>query len=138
MIVTYAHQLDYLHGVDQRRFPGLLLRIWNPDFPEQALDIDVYLDSGTERSLFDGRIGRTLGLDLLQGRPTLYRSTAGREVEGRLHQVVVSHPKLGTFRLEIGFSTEPITRNLLGRDFFNLIQVGFRERHLALYVTPTP
>lgn len=138
MTVGYTHQLDYPYGADQRCFPGLLLRIWSPDFPEQALETDAYWDSGAERSLFDGQIGRALGLDLLGGRPIPYRSTAGREVEGRLHQVRFSHPDLGSFQLEIGFSIEPISRNLLGRDFFNLIQVGFRERYLAVYMTPSP
>jgi len=31
-----------------------------------------------------------------------------------------------------------ISRNLIGRDFFNLVQVGFREKYLTFYLTPTP
>lgn len=136
--VAYDHQLDYLYDINQQRFPGLLLQIRSSDLPEQALETDAHLDSGAERSLFAGWIGRAIGLDLLRGRPLPYRSTAGHEVEGRLHRVELSHPELGKFQLEVGFSMEPITRNLLGRDFFNLIQVGFRERHLAFYLTPAP
>jgi hypothetical protein len=137
-IVSYTHQLNYLYGPDQRPFPGLVLQLLGLGHPQQALETDAYLDSGAERSLFDGWIATALGVDLLSGRRILYRSTAGREVEGRLHQVELSHPDLGTFQLEVGFSTEPIRRNLLGRDFFNLIQIGFRERHFVFYVTPTP
>jgi hypothetical protein len=48
------------------------------------------------------------------------------------------HPDLGSFTLEVGFSSTDIHRNLLGRDFFNLAQIGFRERFLTLYVTPAP
>ena len=48
------------------------------------------------------------------------------------------HGDLGEFELEIGFSESPIRRNILGRDFFNLLQIGFRERYLVFYVTPTP
>ena len=136
--VSYAYQFNYLYAADHRRFPGLVLQIWSPDRPQQALHIDAYLDSGTERSLFEGTIGTAIGLDIFSGRRIPYRSTAGREVEGRLHQVRLSHPDLGDFQLEVGFSVEPINRNLLGRDFFNLIQVGFRERHLAVYVTSAP
>jgi len=43
-----------------------------------------------------------------------------------------------SYALEIGFSENPIRRNLLGRGFFNLIQIGFRERYLTFYMTPTP
>jgi hypothetical protein len=62
----------------------------------------------------------------------------GAGVEARLHWVRLSHPELGDFDLEIGFTESPISRNLLGRDFFNLIQIGFRERYLTFYATPTP
>jgi hypothetical protein len=102
------------------------------------LDIDAYLDSGAERSLFEGWITRAIGLDLLAGRTIPYASLTRQTIEGRLHPVRLSHPSLGHFELEVGFSTGNISRNILGRDFFNLIQVGFRENHLAFYVTPTP
>lgn len=135
-VVSYTHQFNYLYGTNQRPFPGLVLQILGPG--QLALETDAFLDSGTERSLFDGWIATALGIDLLSGRQILYRSTAGREVEGRLHQVQLLHPDLGRFRMEVGFSTEPIRRNLLGRDFFNLIQIGFQERHFTFYITPTP
>jgi hypothetical protein len=38
----------------------------------------------------------------------------------------------------VGFSSGEIHRNLLGRDFFNLAQIGFRERHLTFFITPSP
>jgi len=65
-------------------------------------------------------------------------SVAGVGLTARLHRVQLVHPVLGSFALEVGFSTVPISRNLLGRDFFNFIQIGFRERYLTFYVTPTP
>lgn len=138
LTVSYSHQLHYLYGVAQERFPGLLLRIWNPANPGLALETDAHLDSGAERSLLDGWIGRAIGLNLLNGLRIPYQSTAGHTIEGRLHQVGLSHPDLGQFQLEVGFTMGPIARNLLGRDFFKLIQIGFREQYLAIYVTPTP
>lgn len=138
VLVSYDHDFNYLFSPNQRAYPGLVLRVGTPGTPEQALETDAYLDSGAERSLFDGRIATAIGLDLLNGRRLLYQPTAGQQVEGRLHRVRLSHPDLGIFEIEVGFSTQPITRNLLGRDFFNLIQVGFRERHLAFYLTPAP
>ncbi len=138
LTVSYEHQFDYFHDQRGERFPALQIRIATPGNPEQALDIDAYIDSGAERSLLDGSIGRALGLDLFAGRQIPYVSTIGVRMEGWLHRVRLSHPDLGYFELEVGFSTGTIRRNLLGRDFFNLIQIGFRERHLAFYVTPTP
>ena len=38
------------------------------------------------------------------------------------------HDSLGVNELMIAFSETRLTRNLLGRDFFNLFQIGFRER----------
>ena len=43
-----------------------------------------------------------------------------------------------TIDLDIGFSTVPLRRNLLGRDFFNLVQIGFRERQQVFYVRGEP
>ncbi len=62
----------------------------------------------------------------LRGRPESYA------------WVQLAHADLGTFELEIAFSTSEIQRNLLGRDFFDLVQVGIREHHLELLVTPAP
>ncbi len=136
--VSYTHQFDYAYASEERRFPGLVVRLANPQPPEQGIDVDAFLDSGCERSLFDGRHASALGLDLLAGRIKRYAPTSGPSIEARLHEVLLIHPNLGRFQLEVGLSTNNIARNLLGRDFFNLIQVGFRERHLEFYIEPTP
>lgn len=135
--VSYTYQFNY-REFSGRRYPILQLSVSNPGDPEQAVDIDAYLDSGAERSLFTGSIARAVGLDLLSGTTKKYTSTAGSSVEARLHRVKLSHPNLGNYNLEIGFSVGDIQRNLLGRDFFNEVQIGFRERHFSYYVTPTP
>lgn len=62
----------------------------------------------------------------------------GQRLEARSHRVQLRHESLGDFELEIGFSTGHISRNVLGRDFLNLVQVGFRENQLAFYMTPKP
>jgi len=41
-------------------------------------------------------------------------------------------------RLEVGFSSVTIKHNLLGRDFFSLLQIGFRERRQTIYVSLEP
>jgi hypothetical protein len=131
--------LNYLYDNTGRPFPKLLLQLTNPQVPEQAVETDAYLDSGAERSLFKADLALAIGLDLNSGQRKEYGSLVkGFGVEARLHLVRLSHPELGDFSLEIGFTESPIGRNLLGRDFFSLIQIGFRERYLTFYVTPTP
>jgi hypothetical protein len=103
------------------------------------MDTDGYLDSGCEFSLFDGAICRIIGINnLLDGERRIYEASNGAEVDARVHTVKLSHPGLGEFDLRIGFSLTEIRRNLLGRDFFNLTQIGFRERRLMFYMNPTP
>ena len=136
--VDYSYALGYLPAERHRSFPGLPIQVGNPNVPDQAVEVPAHLDSGAEYSLFGGWIARSIGLDLLSGPPRPYASTTGASIEARVHRAVLIHPLLGTFPLEIGFSLSNIHRNLLGRDFFNLVQIGFRERRLAFYVTPSP
>jgi hypothetical protein len=126
--VPYTHEFAYTYSSQTGEpFPVLVLQLASPAHPEQALDIDAYLDSGAQRSLFDGRSGTALGLELFNGPELRYVSVAGVSLAARLHRVQLVHPALGSFALEVGFSTVPISRNLLGRDFFNFIQIGFRD-----------
>ncbi len=133
--VQYAYEVAYTYDpLTGDPFPILPLQVANPHAPGQALDANAYLDSGAQRSLFDGWIATALGLDLLSGRELRYVSLAGIGLTARLHQVRLIHPNLGSVELEVGFSTTPISRNLLGRDFFNFFQIGFHERYLTFYL----
>ncbi len=136
--VSYAHELDYGYDEDGARRPLLKCRLANVADPSLIVDVEAVLDSGAERSLVDGRIGVALGLDVIGGKRLTFETMAGSILAATLHTVQVSHLLLGTFKLEIAFSTGEIRRNLLGRDFFDLVQIGFREHHLKLFVTPTP
>lgn len=137
-IVSYLLRFDYRYDAAGEPFPMLQPKISSPRDPERAVEVDAFLDSGAQRSLFQGWIATVLGFDLLAGDSIRYVSTIGRGTEARLHTIRLSHPDLGDFQLQVGFSTAEISRNLLGRDFFNLVQIGFRERHWAFYITPTP
>lgn len=136
--VDYHHKIPYGYDVNGRHYPRLTLRLANFGDPDQAIDLDAYLDSGAERSLFDGRLAPVVGIDLLAGQVFSLQSTTGHALPARLHTVHIAHALLGSFCIEVAFSAEPIGRNLLGRDFFSLVQVGFRENRLALYVTALP
>lgn len=136
--VDYDHEIPYGHDPNGRPYPRLTLTLSNPRDPQQAVDVDAYLDSGAERSLFQGSFAPILGIDLLAGEEIPFQSATGHALLARLHLVRVSHPSLGSFDVELGFSTGPLGRNLLGRDFFSFTQIGFRERRLTLYITALP
>ncbi|MBI4515294.1 MAG: hypothetical protein HY699_05690 [Deltaproteobacteria bacterium] len=136
--VAYTHRFPYIYDQRGDAFPALPLRITRPDRSGHALDIDGYLDSGAQQTLIDGEVAQALGIDLLGGVGRRYQSITGVTIEARIHPVVLSHPELGSFDLDVAFSTVRIRRNLLGRDFFNLIQLGFREHHQVFCVTPLP
>jgi hypothetical protein len=136
--VTYEHQFQYALDDTGDRYPRLSFRIAQSDEPEISVDVDAYLDCGAGRSLFNGRIGAALGIDVLSGEEVVFQATTGGLLVAKRHQVRLTHSSLGSFNLEVGFSTTDIHRNLLGRDFFDLAQIGFREHHLTFYVTPTP
>jgi len=135
--VQYSYEVAYTHDpLSGDPFPILPLQVANPHAPEQALDTNAYLDSGAQRSLFDGWIATALGFDLFSGSELRYASVTGISLAARLHTVSLTHPDLGSIALEVGFSTAPISRNLLGRDFFNFFQIGFHERYLTFYMSP--
>jgi hypothetical protein len=136
-VVSYSFRYNY-RAVSEDSFPLVMLRISNPSRQDISLDVDAYLDSGSQRSLFNGWRARVLGLDLLEGETKHYSSTTGSSIEAKLHTIHVHHDDLGDFELEVGFSLVGIQRELLGRVFFNLTQIGFREKQLQYYLTPTP
>ncbi len=136
--VDYPYRNNYSYDLTGRLYPRLLLRVTSPSGDSEPVDLYGYLDSGAERSLFSGWIGAALGIDILDGPRISYKTVAGTEMIGTLHQVRLQHPDLGSFDLEVGFSSSDISRDILGRDFFNLIQIGFRENQLAFFINPKP
>jgi len=136
--VEYKYRFPYPLDPQGDPSPILQLRVFNPSNTFSGLDIDTHLDSGAEYSLLNGWIARTLGFDLLSGNLRTYGPLVGPTIAGRVHRVRLSHPELGNFDMEMGFSTVEIHREILGRDFFNLTQIGFRERQLTYYLSTVP
>ena len=135
--------VEYQHRFNYRRFrsgssPVLQVRITRQDNPGLGIDTDAYLDSGAEASLFNGDLLAALEIDLINNNRKSYGSTFGGSVTGYLHNIRLTLPDVGDFTLDIGFSHGEIRRNLLGRDFFNLVQIGFRERQFEYFLDPRP
>jgi hypothetical protein len=135
--VEYPHQFSY-REMFEGQSPVLLVTISRLDGADDAIDVEAYIDSGTSTSLFNGFVLSQLGLDLMNDKKKVFESTVGSSVEAYLHRVRLALPSVGVFDLEIAFSNAQITRNLLGRDFFNLVQIGFRERRLEYYLNNRP
>ena len=138
--VSYEHEFSYRHE-GAGRFPIVQIRISNPADPALSLDVDGYLDSGATASLFPGWMAQALGFELLAGPPRQYVSAGGPEFDARVHTVQIAEineTDASPFLLDVGFGTGNVHRNILGRDFFNQIQIGFRERQLLFFMTPSP
>lgn len=135
--VTYQHQFNY-REFQTRHTPLLQLRLVYPSDSENGIDFDAHLDSGCEGSLFNGHLLQTLGGTVMNEQRKHYGTTLGDGVDAYLHNVRLSLPDVIEFELEIGFTIGTIRRNLLGRNFFDLAQIGFRERRREYYLTFTP
>ncbi len=131
--VVYPFGFAYRY-IERGFFPALQITVESRVGIPQSIVVDAFLDSGAEASLFQGWIAQTIGIDLFTGTRRTYASTSGNAIEARMHPLRLSHADLGRFDLTIGLSTSEISRNLLGRDFFNLIQIGFRENQQTFFV----
>ena len=134
--VTYRHTFQY-PTLNDSSFPALQIGIRIPG-REESVDIDVYLDSGASESIFDGSYLAAIGGDLMAGEPKTFNATSGGSFQAMRHHIQMIHDQLGTFSLVVAFSLQPIRRSLLGRDFFSLAQIGFRENQLTFLVEPSP
>ena len=124
--VHYGSEFGYT-AVGQSSAPLLALRVTAPASTGLSVDIDAHLDSGAERSLFDGALASMLGLELLAGKAIRFAATAGPAFEARVHRAWLWNESVGGFELELALTTQHIRRNLLGRDFF----MGVEQDHRA-------
>ena len=138
--VAYAHSFSYqVDSLSGEAFPGLPVRVSLPEEQQTYLDLVAHLDTGASRSIFDGaRLVSAFGIDLMDGKEIGLGTVGGFVLAARIHHVQISHPTLGRFTLDAAISTVPIMRNLLGRDFFQQIQIGFREFHHTFHIAAVP
>ena len=102
-----------------------------------ALDTLALLDSGAEFSLFDGVHADALGLRLQDGQPMSFWGLAGGQVLAYIHDVKLEIENY-RFHCPVAFSESHLGRNVIGRNFFDLVQVGFREHQGEIYLDPSP
>ena len=138
--VTYDHSFSY--SVDEfsgKSFPGLEVRLSVPGNDDLVTDVNAHLDTGAEFSVFDGApLVANNRIDLMSGREVKLSAAVGHAITARIHRLNLSHPQLGRFTLDAAISTVPIRHNLLGRDFFQHLQIGFRELHQTFLIANSP
>lgn len=136
MPINVVYDLEFRYPRDERGtpFPILPIDLAAINQPGDMIARHAYLDSGAEYSVFATELGLALGLDLRSGARRVYATSTRHRLDAAVRRVLLL---LGRFELDLGFSEE-VSRNLLGRDVFNLVQVGFRERYLSYYITPRP
>ena len=137
--VEYTHEFDYGHTEKEGVCPVIAVSMSPPEMSsDEGVEVDAFLDSGASISLFNGSFLRGFDIDVMNDRGKVFTSTAGVPLTAYLHRVTLTLPELGTFNLDVAFSIDPIRRNLLGRDFFKLVQIGFRENQLKYFLISTP
>lgn len=134
--VVYTYSLDYL--MDEwgaGRFPGLEVTLHGPKGSVRTL---AQIDTGAAFCYFDGERASDLGFDLFAGSRIQLVSAMGRDTSARLHEVQLEF--LGyRLRAVVAFSTEPVRREILGRQgFLEHVQLGVRERQLTVLIEPSP
>jgi hypothetical protein len=142
VLVEYLHRYPY-RDYAGRLFPFFVVTLRNPD---NGLEVeqDAFLDSGASRSLFRGEVAGMLGLELLAGEPLEFSTNTGQVVTARIHTVQIALPESEDqpgpqpFNLSLAFSLSDLGRNLFGRDFFDLVQIGFREHESEFFLSPDP
>jgi hypothetical protein len=130
--IAYDHSFNYLFLPNGKRRPGFLIQLSNGTL---QIDTKAFLDSGAEFSLFNGEFATALGLDLISGQPRRYKTVNNTSLGLYVHPVTIYIPELDAFRFQLGFSIEQITVNILGRDFFDLMRIGFDEHEQVFHVS---
>ncbi len=123
-----------MREADGSLFPGLIIELQNSRTGASTMEINAELDSGAEYTLFQGHWARAIGLDVFNGTPFTFGLANGLALDARILPVVISVGDLGRFNLQARFSTGPLIRNILGRDFFVLLPIGFDEHHSEIYL----
>lgn len=108
------------------------MRLQIDDF---VAEFPVLVDTGAERSLFDGIHVRAAGRDIFSGNAETYHGFLGASTTAYEHRVFLQIEGVD-LEVTLSFTTAPISRQVLGRDVLEHFVLGLREKHLELYLAP--
>jgi len=85
--------------------------------------------------LLDGVCLRVADIDIFSGQPVHFQGFLGAGLTAYSHpaELLIGDLQL---RMDVAFSAQPLSRQILGRDALYYLTLGLRERALELYVEP--
>ena len=105
---------------------------------DAQIDTIALVDTGARGCLFKGELARIIGItDILAGREETVRGLGGGSIKGYFHQIAIRINN-SKFSLDAGFTMSDIAYNILGGTFLAHVQLGVREHHEKLYISPIP
>ena len=99
------------------------------------VDVLMLVDTGAERTLLEGVHARAAGLDIFDGKSVTFQGFLGARTVAYLHKarLVIGETEL---EADIAFSTQPLARQILGRDVLAHFALCMRERASEFYLAP--
>ena len=132
--VTYTYRFPY------RNLPGHTGQF--PVVPvmlsaSRSVDAPGVIDTGSQRTIFDGGYASTIGLRLEDGTSIPIQPFGnGTFFTKALRCHIFFNGQ--DMELDVCFSEIKIPRNILGRDFLDRVQMGLREHHELVFLRPEP
>lgn len=129
-VVDFTQSLVYRYNAGGRLAPLLPVRLRLVGYEAEFL---LLVDTGAERTLLEGVHVRAAGLDVFDGQPLAFQGFLGARTTAYLHKatLVIGDSEVET---EIAFSTQPLARQVLGRDILSNFVLGLRERASEFYL----
>lgn len=102
-----------------------------------SVDVLLLVDTGAEHTLLDGIHVRAAGGDIFTGPGMTFSGFLGASTIAHAHRIRL---QIGDAELErdVHFSTQPLPRQILGRDLLDGFLRGVRELHQECYLEPEP
>jgi predicted aspartyl protease len=106
--------------------------------PNGEVDTLALVDTGAGGCVFRGEFAQIIGItDIFTGiRKPMY-GLGGGNITGYFHRIEIRINR-SEFEVNVGFTTDPISYNILGETFLEHVQLGVREYHQKLYLSPIP
>ncbi|MBI3924104.1 MAG: hypothetical protein HY319_01055 [Armatimonadetes bacterium] len=104
---------------------------------DHRVGLMAVVDTGATETLLEGVHLRAAGIDIFSGRPRAFQGFLGTRATAYLHRC---HVLVGELEvdLEVAFSTQPLLREVLGRDILAHFVLEVRERAMELSLKPDP
>ena len=122
----------YPYRYDSGGSPAPLLTI-GLRIGDYEADFLALVDTGAERTLLEGVHARAAGIDIFAGEALTFQGFLGARTVAYLHRVklIIQGAEIET---AVAFSTQPLARQVVGRDILAHFVLGVRERVWEFYL----